>query len=128
MNEHTIETYKSMIGISAEALKTLQVLNGGAIVALLAYLGQVPAKPCQVARIAFPLALFVVDLLCGTFGFLFSYFTQFALYNESLGRSGLFGSSHQRWLWATVVVALLSLAGFAWGAFASVSVLTVACP
>ena len=128
MNEHTSETYKSMIGISVEGLKALQLLNGGAIVALLAYLGQVPAAPCQVGSIAFPLAMFVGGLVCGTFGFFSSYFTQFALFNESLNRSGMFGWPHTRWLWTTVVIALLSLGGFAGGALTSVSVLTTACP
>jgi len=39
--EHALETYKSLIGFGTEGLKAMQLLNGGAIVALLAYLGQV---------------------------------------------------------------------------------------
>ena len=41
-DEHAIETYKSLISISTEALKAFQWLNGGAVVALLAYIGQRP--------------------------------------------------------------------------------------
>lgn len=39
-DDHALETYKSLISFGTEALKALQLLNGGAIVALLAYLGQ----------------------------------------------------------------------------------------
>ena len=40
-DDHAIETHKSMISISIEAIKHLALLNGGAIVALLGFLGQV---------------------------------------------------------------------------------------
>ena len=45
MSEHTSETYRSLISISMEGLKTLLLINGGAVVALLAYLGQSPQGP-----------------------------------------------------------------------------------
>jgi len=37
---HALETYKSMLSISVEGLKALLLINGGAVVAMLAYLGQ----------------------------------------------------------------------------------------
>lgn len=39
--EHALETYKSLIQTSVEGMKLLTLLNGGAAVALLAYLGNV---------------------------------------------------------------------------------------
>ena len=41
---HTDETYKSVISISQESFKAPLLLNGGAVVALLAYLGQSPDR------------------------------------------------------------------------------------
>jgi hypothetical protein len=41
---HPEETFKSLITISVEALKTLALVNGGAAVALLAYLGNLAAR------------------------------------------------------------------------------------
>lgn len=38
--EHALETYKSLITVSMEGLKTLLLINGGAVVAMLAFLGQ----------------------------------------------------------------------------------------
>jgi hypothetical protein len=38
--DHALETFKSLISISVELLRSLLLLNGGAIVALLAYIGQ----------------------------------------------------------------------------------------
>jgi hypothetical protein len=43
--EHALETYRSLIAISLAGLKTLMLINGGAVVALLAYLGQSPQGP-----------------------------------------------------------------------------------
>ena len=42
--EHAIETYKSLVQISVEGMKLLALLNGGAVVALLAYLGNLSGK------------------------------------------------------------------------------------
>jgi hypothetical protein len=39
-DEHALETFKSLITVSVEGLKTLLLINGGAIVALLAFIGQ----------------------------------------------------------------------------------------
>jgi hypothetical protein len=38
--EHALETYKSLIGFGTQALRGLQLLNGGAVVAILTYMGQ----------------------------------------------------------------------------------------
>jgi hypothetical protein len=118
--EHAIETYKSLISISTEALKALQLLNGGAVVALLAYLGQHP-KLALSARGA--LGLFVLGLVAGTTVFITSYLTQLALYNESVYREKYKGPRHQIWLWVTFAIALVSVASFAFGAFAGVNAL-----
>ena len=40
--EHALETYRSLISISLAGLKTLLLVNGGAVVALLTYLEHSP--------------------------------------------------------------------------------------
>ena len=38
-NEHAVETYRSLVQIVSEGLKILLLLNGGDVIAILAYLG-----------------------------------------------------------------------------------------
>ncbi len=77
-DEHAIETYKSLISISTEALKAFQWLNGGAVVALLAYRSEL-AVPAKCA-----LTLFVLGLIAASAAFVTSYLTQLSLYNEDV--------------------------------------------
>jgi hypothetical protein len=116
-DEHAIETYKSLISISVEAFKALQWLNGGAVVALLAYIGQRPelAEPARIA-----LSLFVVGLVAATAAFFTSYLTQLALYNEDIRKHEYKGLSYVIWLRTTVVIVIVSLISFIIGAFAGV--------
>ena len=84
--EHAIETYKSLIQVSVEGMKLLALLNGGAAVALLAYLGNVAGKLLPLPDMRLPMALFLVGLTLSGFGFLGSYFTQLRLYDESVNQ------------------------------------------
>lgn len=120
--DQAIETYKSMITIGTEALKALQLVNGGAIVALLAYLGQ-DSNP-QIARgVVLPMSFFVGGLLLGTTAFLWTYLTQFALLNEFFETNAPKLPSHTTWLKLTIGFALLSIICFAIGAFTAVGAL-----
>jgi hypothetical protein len=116
--EHAIETYKSLISISTETLKALQLLNGGAVITLLAYLGKRP----ELATLAKPaLGLFVIGLVAASIGFITSYLTQLAIYNESVYSDKYTGLRHGIWLWITFGIAVISVALFALGAFAGVN-------
>ena len=122
--DQALETYKSMIAIGTEALKALQLINGGAIVALLAYVGQDSQRPHIAELAGRPLSLFVGGLVAATLAFLGTYLTQFTLLNEFF-KGGVFrGPKHMTWLFSTMVVALVSLALFAWGSFAAVAALS----
>jgi hypothetical protein len=111
--EHAVESYKSLISISVEGFKFLALLNGGAAVAVLAYLGNCVAKGCRPPDMRIPLGLFLAGLfLCGL-TFLASYQTQLRLYNESLGRAA--ENSHRPWLRGAMLLASLSLLAFAAG-------------
>ncbi len=119
LSEHRIETYKSLIQISVEGFRLLALLNGGAAVALLAYLGNIAAKGMPGPDVRWPLACFLLGLvLCGL-SFFGSYYTQLKLFNEAMGRT--VGGQHVPWLWGTGVIALASLASFAAGSWVAVS-------
>jgi len=122
--QHAAETYKSLITISVEVFKALVLLNGGAVVALLAYLGQAANKSQVAAHARCPLALFVAGLVSAGVAFGTSYMTQFALYNESVLPERYKGPRHEVFLWITVTFGILSLALFSIGAFAGVAALS----
>ena len=113
MSNHQIETYKSMITISVEVLRLLALLNGGAAVAMLAYLGHVAGKGAHVIDMRLPMVCYVAGLvLCGL-AYFGSYVTQLRLFNESQGRPGVL--PHTQPLYLTMILALLSLVAFAVG-------------
>src|SRR5260370_16444275 len=85
--EHAVDTFKSLVQISLEGLKLLSLFNGGAAVALLAYLGNVAGKGLPVPNMRLPMACYVVGLIACGLAFFFGYLTQFRLYNESMGWS-----------------------------------------
>ncbi|MGB1562043.1 MAG: hypothetical protein ACPHN2_11140 [Sinimarinibacterium flocculans] len=121
-DEHAVETFRSLISISTEAFKALQWLNGGAVVALLAYFGQVSAPPSVIASARFPLALFVGGLVAGCLAFFTAYLTQLALHNENVKNESFKGPKHGLWLWVTFAICAVSVALFSWGAFACITV------
>jgi hypothetical protein len=121
--EHTLETFKSLITVSMEGLKTLLLVNGGAVVALVAFLGQSSLGPSLAPHFWWPIGFFVAGVTSCTLAFLGSYFTQFSLYNELFPQRGYRGPKHMTCLTATVGFVLASVVCFALGAFTSVSVL-----
>jgi len=122
-DEHAIETYKSLIRISTDAFKALQFLNGGAVVALLAYLGKMaPTHPEILNHAKSPLIFFVAGLVSGTVVYVTSYLTQLSLHNENMGNTQ--AGKHKLWLWLSFVLGLGSVSLFSLGAFFSLSALT----
>src|SRR5262249_5116149 len=117
--EHAIETYKSLIQVSVEGLKLLAILNGGAAVAILAYLGNTAGKQQLIPDMRWPMGLYLLGLvLCGL-AFIASYLTQLRLYNESVGRAGRI-IFHQLWLRIALICVLLSILAFAVGSLLAV--------
>ena len=115
--EHAIETYRSLISISLAGLKTLMLINGGAVVAILAYLGQSPQGPTLAPRVLWSLGAFVVGVVFCVCAFFGSYQTQFALYNESVSPATKSGWSHMKWQRITIAFVLVSCIAFIIGAF-----------
>jgi hypothetical protein len=115
-DEHALETFKSLITVSVEGLKTLLLINGGAIVALLAFIGQSAQGPEFATRLSLPVALFVLGVVFGTLAFGASYRTQYALLNEQFPARQYRGWRHQAWLKIAFGLSALSVLSFAVGA------------
>lgn len=122
-HDHALETFKSLISISMEGLKTLLLVNGGAVVAILAFLGQSTLGPSLAPHFWWPIAYFVSGLAFCTVAFIGSYLTQYSLYNEHFPERGYKGPKHQTCLWVTLILVLLSTSLFGLGAFKSISVI-----
>lgn len=111
--EHAVETFKSIITVSLEGLKLLALFNGGAAVALLAYLGNVASKNVPPPDMRIPMLCYVAGLSACGLAFLFSYFTQLMLYNESIGL--IPSGRHERVRRFAIGFTILSLVAFATG-------------
>src|SRR4030095_14550207 len=107
--EHAIETYRSLISISLAGLKTLMLINGGAVVALLTYLGPSPQGPNLAAHVLWSLCAFVAGVVFCVAAFFGSYQTQFALYNESVSPATKSGLPHMKWQRITIAFVLLRI-------------------
>ena len=113
-HQHFMETYRSLITIALASLKYLSLINGGAAVALLAYLGNVASRTGPAPSVTGSMVAFVTGLVFCGIAFLAAYFTQFVLLNESASRP--LKVNHGVLLWVGIGSAMLSLASFAYGA------------
>lgn len=120
--EHALETFKSLITVSMEGLKVLLLINGGAVVALLAFLGQSALGPKLAPQFWWPMGYFVAGVGFCTLAFVASYFTQFSLYNEHFPERNYRGPKHTSCLWVAALFVFASVGSFGFGAFASVNV------
>jgi len=121
--EHTSETYKSMISISVEAMKSLLLINGGAVIAVLTYLGATN-NPTLASNATLPLAFFVAGLIFSVFTFVSSYLTQYSLFNEEVRGEVYTGPKHQVFLGIGFVFLALCLASFVGGCIFSIALLS----
>jgi hypothetical protein len=113
-HNHRIETYKSMVSISVESFKFLALLNGGAAAGMLATIDKLRVA-IQHDALQNALSYFVFGLGCNGCAMLFSYVTQVALYNESIGL--IPKNRHRFTLYCSLIFTLASLMAFCVGAF-----------
>jgi hypothetical protein len=111
--EHAIETYKSLIQISLEAMKFLAYMNGGAVIALLAYLGKIAGGKVAVPDMRWPMACFLIGIVCSGFNYILAYLTQLRLFNETLDRG--MRIKHTFFLVFAIIFACVSIIVFAVG-------------
>ena len=118
-SDHWVETYKSLVTLSIEGFKFSALANGGAAVAILAYLGNIAGKAPNLPDMRVPMVAFLLGvLLCGL-TLLFAYLTQLRLLNE-ISRSDRPTQLHHWFLWAAILSYALSLVAFGFGAWQSV--------
>ena len=118
--QHFLETYRSMTTHGAGVLKMMALLNGGAAVALLAFLGHTWGNLTrQAPNVTGPMAAFVAGLVfCGLAAGTV-YLTQFALYRQELYPNRpprVWWRRNEFWLTISVVFIVLSWIAFGVGA------------
>ena len=119
VTEHWLETYKSLVTLSIEGFKFSALINGGAAVALLAYLGNVSGKITLLPDMRCPMLAFLVGLaLCG-FAMLSAYLSQLKLLNE-IGFSEKPVIHHSWFLWGAIGLFAFSLFAFGVGSWLAV--------
>ncbi|MEQ1662196.1 MAG: hypothetical protein ABL877_05830 [Thiobacillus sp.] len=115
--ERLTESYKSLVTLSVEAFRYLALINGGAIVALLAYLGN--TKDGEAPELGVPLLWFIVGLVACGFAMAYAYLTQLRLFNDLL-LAGKFSTAHKLTLWAAMLCYVISLSSFSYGAWLAI--------
>lgn len=114
-HETRMEGFKAVIGYGQSAIKTMVVVNGGASVALLAFIGHLAANDvANVLHFVGPLVPFGVGALFGGLASGGAYLSQWCYEAGWLKRGGAFNL-------ATVAVGAGAYVAFAWGLWASVS-------
>lgn len=117
---HKAETYKSLIAISIEGFKFCALANGGAAVAILAYLGNSTGKGLILPDMEWPMALFSLGLgACGG-AVLCSYLTQLQLYDEERHSVPESERKHLRYLHSGLVCVAASIVLFVVGSMVAV--------
>jgi hypothetical protein len=122
---HSEETYKGLIQLSAGALRFGALVNGGAVVALLALIGNLIGSGADVPDLKWPLTCFIIGITVAGLAQVTAYFTQLALYEESAlskPESGLY--QHRTFLYMSLALVLLSIGLFCFGAFLATTTLT----
>ncbi|WP_429178620.1 hypothetical protein [Aeromonas salmonicida] len=117
---HKAETYKSLIAISIEGFKFCALANGGAAVAILAYLGNVAGKGRVLPDMAWPMVFFSLGLgACGA-AVLCSYLTQLQLYDEERRSVPESDRKHLRYLHCGLLCVAASIVLFVVGSMVAV--------
>ena len=118
LNNHQLETYKSLVTISVEGFKYSTAINGGAAIAILAYLSNVAGKTAA-PDFRFAMAAFLIGVVfCGV-SFCGSYCTQLKLFNEAMSNKS--ATKHSTVLYITLGCYLISVLAFAVGAWLAVT-------
>jgi hypothetical protein len=124
---HLAETYKGMITLAVEVLKTLALVNGGAAIAVLTYLGNLVARApkAEAPNMKSTLIWYCSGLGLTVLAFIFAYVSQLCLYNEE--RKRLAGTQiPERHGWGValcVILAVASALAFVIGSWSGVQVL-----
>lgn len=121
-DQHSIETYKSLIAISQFGLRFVLLINGGAAVAVLAFIGDLASSVGMLPDVGKALTWYVLGMALGGIALVTSYLTQLVLFNEAKSEpSPRFLKRHQPWLTLSLVLVVLSVVAFVFGSFEAVA-------
>jgi hypothetical protein len=120
-NWHLEETYKSLILIGTSALKFVLLANGGAAIAVLAFVGELSAKQSDPPALYLSLGCFLAGVFFGGLSHLTGYVTQLVLYNEEKGGAKGFFKKHEPWLYVSLLLVLSGIVCFGVGAWSGVT-------
>jgi hypothetical protein len=112
---HLTEAYRSAVSFLTEALKMLVLINGGAAVAVLTYLGNLATRtaPTPLPHIRPALICYCAGVAVAAMGFIFAYLTQMRLQQEA-GRQAP-GGSHTGFATTTFMLAMAAVLAFVLG-------------
>lgn len=119
LTERVTETYKSLITLSIEGFRYLALVNGGAVVALLAYLGK-DGDTVNPVKFEHAFYGFAFGLIACALSMFFAYKTQLKLFN-ALVEHGRFLDTHKCEMKAGLICYGLSIGGFVYGAYSAIS-------
>ena len=107
-NWHPQEVFKGMIAIAISALKCVLLVNGGAAIAFLTFLGHLPQSKIKCIPLIF--FFFLVGVFFAALAYFFAYLTQLNLFEESINNN--FNGKHVCWLHTTIAVGLAGIICF----------------
>lgn len=119
LTERVTETYKSLITLSVEGFRYIALINGGAIVALLAYLGK-DGNANNALKFEHAFYGFACGLVALALSMFFAYKTQFELFN-ALVKHRRFLQTHKCVMKLGLFFYMLSVLGFVYGAYSAIN-------
>lgn len=112
-NWHQEETYKSLMLYGNNALEFVLLINGGAVIALLTFLGNLLKTDTVAIHMGWPMGCFLIGIIVGGLANLTAYYTQLMLFNESVGNTD--HTIHTKWLYITLALVILGILLFGAG-------------
>lgn len=110
---HSQETYKSLITYGNGAVRFVILVNGGAIISLLTFLGNFLKTNQAAVDMLCPLSLYLSGVILGGFSYISAYFTQLTLYNES--NENISANCHLKFLYLSLFFIVLGIIAFGVG-------------
>jgi hypothetical protein len=122
-NDFSVEVYKSIIERSGQMVRYCFLMNGGAVVALLAFLGQVWGQRVDIdaSRINTVVLWFVFGLVAGVVASIADYIALSRLYQEQ--EHGARRGVNEWFAWVSLLLVAISLVLFGVGAVLSAEIL-----
>ena len=119
---HEEKTYEGLISLGQDSLKMGFLLNGGGIIAILTFVGNILKSGSSPYDMSTPLSILVVGIICNGSAVVCGYIMQLRLFEETQDRRD--NSSHYRLLNTAVILVVLSLLCFSAGSYLAVDQLS----